>query len=290
MAIVLALITAVVYGIGDFCGGLATRTVRVVQVLAGSHLIGAVGAVLASLVLAEQFVVRDAVLGVIGGLFGLVGVALLYRRLAAGPMSVVAPLTGVTSAVVPATWGLIGGDRLGSLGWLGLVLGLVAVVLVSLVEGNPETDAPVTAMVVIESLLSGVGFGLLFIFYDATSEASAPWPVATARIVTAAVMVVVAVVVVRRATGSNLAARSLVPDDGAVIGLIIAAGLADTTANVTFILAIGLGQLSVVSVLAALYPVSTVLLAAVVLRERMTMAQGFGFVAAMAATALLSVG
>ena len=87
--------------------------------VAGSHLVGAVGAVLAALLLAERFVIGDAALGVAGGAFGVVGVGLLYRRLAAGPMSVVAPLTAITSAVVPTVWGILDGDRLNVLGWPG---------------------------------------------------------------------------------------------------------------------------------------------------------------------------
>ncbi|MGB5758609.1 MAG: hypothetical protein WBM50_16965, partial [Acidimicrobiales bacterium] len=104
MAIVLSLITAAVFGTGDFCGGIAAKRASVLQVVAGSHLVGAVGATIAALVLAERFDVGDVLLGVVGGGFGVVGVALLYRRLAIGPMSVVAPLTAITSAVVPTAW------------------------------------------------------------------------------------------------------------------------------------------------------------------------------------------
>jgi drug/metabolite transporter (DMT)-like permease len=290
VAILLALVTAVAFGIGDFSGGLATRRAAVVQVVAGSHVIGGIGALVVALVVAERWDTGDALLGVAGGLCGMVGVILLYRRLAVGPMSVVAPLTGVTSAVVPAVWGLAGGERLGPWGWVGIVVGLVAVLLVSLVadgQAGRSATQPVTLQVVVESLLAGAGFGTLFIFFDATSSDSAPWPVVTARAVTSILLVAAVVVLARRDGGGVL--RSL-PSDGRTIGLVAGAGLADTLANGTFLAATADGQLAVVSVLASLYPISTVVLARVLLAERMTRPQGLGFVAAVVATVLLTIG
>ena len=285
----LALVTAATFGIGDFCGGLAARRATAVQVVAGAHVIGGAGVILAAVLLADRWDTGDAMLGAIGGAFGLVGVVLLYRRLAAGPMSVVAPLTGVTSAVVPALWGLVGGERLGGLGWLGVAVGLGAVVLVSLGPDDPTARAgqPVTARVVVESLAAGAGFGAIFIFFDAASAETAPWPVATARIFTSTLLVAY-LASSRRRTRSALAL--LRPDHRRVLGLVAAAGLADTLANVTFLLAADEGQLAVVSVLSSLYPISTVLLARLVLAERMTRPQGLGFLSALTATVLLTIG
>jgi drug/metabolite transporter (DMT)-like permease len=192
--------------------------------------------------------------------------------------------------VVPAVWGLAGGERLGPWGWVGIVVGLVAVLLVSLVadgQAGRSATQPVTLQVVVESLLAGAGFGTLFIFFDATSSDSAPWPVVTARAVTSILLVAAGVVLARRDGGGVL--RSL-PSDGRTIGLVAGAGLADTLANGTFLAATADGQLAVVSVLASLYPISTVVLARVLLAERMTRPQGLGFVAAVVATVLLTIG
>lgn len=294
MAIVLALITAAIFGVGDFCGGLAAKRARVLQVVAGSHLVGAVGAVIAALLLAERFVVGDAALGIAGGAFGVVGVGLLYRRLAVGPMSVVAPLTAITSAVVPTTWGILDGERLNLLGWAGVGLGLLAVLLVSLspdgdsdsggIGDGPGRSAGVTPQVVGESLLAGVGFGAMFIFLDATSAESSPWPVASARIFTSLLLmgILLAINVGR--------SQPVIPIDRQALWLIALVGLLDTGSNMLFLYASNLGQLAVVSVLAALYPISTVILARVVLGERMTRIQGVGFLAAMVATELLVLG
>ncbi len=284
MAIFLSLLTAAVFGIGDFCGGLAAQRARVVQVVAGSHLVGAVGAVIASLLLAERFDTGDVLLGMIGGAFGVVGVVLLYRRLAVGPMSVVAPLTAITSAAVPAIWGIGRGEQLSGLGWLGIGLALLAVLLVSMTKDDPDSAAPVTVQVVAESLLAGVGFGALFVLFDATSEASAPWPVAGARIFTASILVAFIVV------GSMRSGEPILPTGRSAFALIAAVGIFDTFSNITFIYAANAGQLSVVGVLSALYPISTVILARVILGERMTRVQGVGFLAAMVGTELLVIG
>lgn len=277
--------TAAVFGIGDFFGGMATKRARVLQVVAGSHLVGALGATIVALVLAERFDWGDVGLGMIGGGFGVAGVALLYRRLAVGPMSVVAPLTAIASAVVPAAWGIRSGDELTSVGWVGVGFGLVAIVLVSLVSDDGESgSSPVTPQVIIESLLSGVGFGTMFIFLDATDASSAPWPVAGARVFTSSLMLIVLAVVSKRA------GARLVPAERSTLGLIALVGLLDTGSNAMFLYASNAGQLTVVSVLASLYPVSTVLLARFVLDERMTKFQGVGFAAALLATILLGLG
>lgn len=281
MAILLSLVTAAVFGIGDFYGGMAAKRARVIQVVAGSHLVGAVGALVAALLVAEQFDWGDVGLGAIGGAFGMGGVVLLYRRLSVGPMSVVAPLTAITSAVVPAAWGIIGGERLSLLGWIGIGIGLLAVTLVSITPDSDVDQAPVTPAVIGESLLAGTGFGAMFIFLDATSAESAPWPVVGARVFTSSMLIITILIVARR-TGS-----SVLPEDRGAWPVIALVGLLDTGSNVTFVYASNLGQLSVVGVLSALYPISTVILARVVLGERMTKVQGAGCVAALAATELL---
>ena len=278
MAVLLSLITAACYGAGDFCGGLATKTTRVIQVVAVSHVVGLAGVLVASLLLADAFTSRDFALGAVGGLFGGIGVALLYRRLSLGPMSVVAPLTAVTSAAVPAAWGVIDGDSLSGLAWAGIVLALFAIALVSAVSDG--LTAPVTPTVIVESLASGAGFGLFFIFLDATEGATAPWPVVGARLVTSVLLV-----------GYLLGRRQeILPPSASSRWLLVAVGLLDTGSNITFLYATDEGALTVVAVLSSLYPIGTVLLARLVLDERMTRPQLVGFVAAMVATGLIAAG
>ncbi|MGI9616148.1 MAG: EamA family transporter [Acidimicrobiales bacterium] len=278
--ILLSLATAVAFGTGDFFGGIATRRAMVIQVVAGSHLVGLLGVTVGSLALADSFRWEDFVLGAIGGAFGGLGVAFLYRRLAVGPMQVVAPLTAITSAVVPVAWGAIIGERLSTLVWTGIALGLVAIALVSWGKSPDQADQAVTVRVVGESLLAGCGFGAFFILLDATESSSAPWPVVGARVVTSAVLIVA--LLMRR--------EPIFPPNRTIVALILATGLFDTAANVGFLLATLRGELAVVAVLTSLYPIATAALAAAVLGERMTNVQAVGFAGALGATTLIAAG
>lgn len=278
MAIFLSLLTAALYGAGDFFGGLSSRSVRVIQVVAVSHLLGLIGVVAIAPILADAFTWRDAGLGAVGGLCGGVGVGLLYRRLAIGPMSVVAPLTAITSAAVPAIWGTATGESLSALAWTGVVLALVAIGLVSAVTG--DGGRTVDAATVFESLLSGAGFGSFFILLDATEGATAPWPVAASRLTTAVLLI-----------GFLAVTRQQIrPRHAPTLGLVALVGLFDTGSNITFLYATDQGLLTLVAVLSALYPIATVILARFVLRERMSKPQVSGFVLAMAATGLIAAG
>ena len=279
MSIFWALVTAGLFSGSDFSGGLASKRLSPFTVLLGAHGIGLVGVTLASVLLADAFTLRDALLGVAGGFFGLTGVLLLYRRLAAGPMYAVAPVSAVTAAAVPALWGVLTGERLTGVAWLGVAVAIVAIVLVSL--SNDSSGAPITAQVIGESLLSGVGFAGFFIFLSETAEATAPWPVATARWATFALLLAIAVI------GGRAKATEL---DARLIGLVAIAGLGDTAANVTFLWAAQAGDLSIVAVLTGLYPVGTVLLARAVLGERMNSRQFVGLALALVATALIALG
>jgi len=278
VAIVLALLTAAFYGTGDFSGGFASRRTSLVSVVLWSHAVGLLGVLIVVPLLSDGAPARsDLVLGGVGGLFGLAGLALLYRGLARGPMSVVAPLSALSSAMVPLTWGLVDGEQLSILAGLGVAIGLVAIVLVSS-ERRRADRPPVTTLIVVEGLLAGVGFGTFFVFLDVADDASAPWPVVSARVLTVALSLAVAAAV--------RPARPV----GRTWWFIVAAGLLDVAANVTFLLATGEGDLTVVSVLASMYPAATVLLAWLVLREPIGRTQLVGLGLAALAITLVGVG
>lgn len=278
MSIVLSLIVAAAFGTGDFFGGLSAKRLHIAQVVGGSHLIGLVGVTLSALVIGGSFTARDFVLGMVAGLFGAIGVALLYHGLARGPMSVVAPITAVTSAAVPASWGVVTGDRFGLLGWIGVALAFVAIWLTAVAQD--DSNAKANTRVILEALASGVGFGVFFILLDYTDSDAAPWPIVGSRLLSATLIV------------SWLVAKhqAIVPTDATSRRYVGLTGLFDTGSNVLFLYALAVGNLATVSILTALYPISTIVLARLILHERMTRPQLIGSGVALIATALIAAG
>ena len=278
MAITLALLTAALFGTGDFLGGLAGKRMSVLRVLAISHTIGLVLITIGAVVIADEFLLRDLAWGALAGIAGFIGLALLYQGLARGPMGVVAPLTAITSAAVPAGWGLLIDDEsLAGTAWIGVVVALLAIGLVS---ASPIEQSSVSLAAILEALLAGVGFGLMFVGLDQTVEASAPWPVVGGRLMTVSAMAVFFFIVKR---------ESPLPSVRADIRLPAIAGLVDTFSNALFLYATLEGDLAIVAVLSSLYPIATVILARLVLGERLTRLQQSGFVAAMVATTLIAI-
>ncbi|MEZ5410646.1 MAG: EamA family transporter [Acidimicrobiales bacterium] len=279
MVVFVSLVAAVLFGSGDFCGALATRRATALQVVAGSHLIGLVGVGLLAFALGNPVTGRDLALGAAGGVLGAVGVGLLYRRLAVGPMYLVAPVTAVTAAAVPTLWGWLRGDELSPAAWAGVVLALGAVALVSSVADSGG-QGPITAAAVVESLGSGLGFGGFYILMAATDADSQPWPIVGARLTTA--LGLLAILAVLR--------RAPLPTDRVGITLIGATGLFEVAANCGYLYASTRGQLAVAAVLVSMYPISTVVLARLVLDERMSRLQIAGVVGAIAAAGLITRG
>ncbi|MFT7475126.1 MAG: drug/metabolite transporter (DMT)-like permease [Verrucomicrobiales bacterium] len=278
MAIFFGLLTALFFGSGDFFGGISAKRTSLLYVVAFSHLVGLLGALALAPFLADAFTWSDFAIGAVAGALGGVGVALLYRGLARGPMAVVAPLTAITSAAVPAIWGVAGGETLSAIAWVGVAVALMAIGLSSI--PNTSDGTGVTKAVIGQSLLSGACFGSMFILLDATLDATAPWPIVGARTLTTAVLLTIIFTVKREG----------LPSIKPAIGTIALAGLFDTGSNVLFLFATTVGDLSIVAVLSSLYPAATVLLARIWLNERMSRLQLVGLVMALTATALIAAG
>jgi drug/metabolite transporter (DMT)-like permease len=275
MAVLLALLTAVSYGVGDFSGGLAARRAAPLNVTATSHAAGFLALILLAVIAGANHVrPSDLLLGAAGGVFGCIGIVLLYGGLARGQMAVVSPISAVIAVVVPVVAGLLAGERPGGLALLGIAAAILAVALVSRSGpmGRPDRTSLLTAMG------SGIGFGVYFVFIAAIGESSGFWPLVSGRLVSMVIATVLAV-------GRGL--RPLVPR--AALELTLAAGLLDVTANAMFLLATQRGLLTIVSVIAALYPAVTVMLAIGIEDERLSKAQGVGLVAAAGALVLITV-
>jgi drug/metabolite transporter (DMT)-like permease len=276
-ATVLALLAALAYGVSDFAGGMASRKATAVRVLVLSYPLGLVGLFALMPIFGGTATTAGLAWGAVSGLAGAGGVMLLYAGLAAGPMSVVAPLTAVCSAVVPVGAGLLAGERPAPLAGLGALLALVAVALVSREPAGVDAEVRVTGRAILLALLAGVFFGLYFVMLAAAGDDTGLWPLVTNRVVGSVVVVVAALVLGQLA----------LPGRGAWL-LATSAGLLDVVANVAYLLAARAGLLALVAVLTALYPAATVLLARVVLAERTSLVQRLGLVLAGASIALIA--
>jgi drug/metabolite transporter (DMT)-like permease len=277
VALVLALAASVSWGAGDFLGGLVSRRVAVATVLALSQATGLAAVAVVVAASGDEPPGAGAALASIGaGAAGAVGLAGLYRGMAVGAMGVVAPISAV-AAVVPFAVGLAQGERPGGLQLAGVVVALVGVALVS---REPGADRGSRAAGAGLALVAAAGFGLYFVLIDAAAgDAGAPWAVLVSR-GTATVLSVAAALVL----GASLRVS------GRLVPAVVAVGLCDVGANVLFGLATTRGLVSVVSVLASLYPVVTVVLARLVLAERTSSVQRAGAVAALAGAALITAG
>ncbi len=278
MAVLLALGCAVVYGASDFLGGLASRRTSVFGVVAFSQLAGLLALVALLPWLGGRVGPADLGWGAAAGVAGAAGLVVFFRTLARGVMSVVAPVTAVTAAAVPVLVGLAGGDRIDLWAALGILLALAAVVLVS-AEGGLSALRTARPASVPPALLAGSMFGLFFVLLDRTSDDTGLTPLVTARLASVALAVGIALV----GRKPMRASRPAVP-------LVVASGIGDMSANALFLLATQQpGQLAITGVLASLYPVSTVVLAQVVLRERLAAAQMAGLGTAVAAVVLITL-
>lgn len=278
MAVVLGLLVALCYGTGDFLGGVASKRQSAVTVVVASQASGLV--FVAALLLLDRGgepTAGDLALGAFSGGIGLLGVLLLYRGLAVGRMGVVAPITAVGAAVLPLVAGLLGGERPSATALLGVTGTLLAVVLVA--RTRPDEHAASARREVALALAAGAAFGAVFIVLDATGEGSGFWPLLGARGTSVAVLGTVAML--RRLPVMPVAGSAWV---------VVGAGLLDVGANAVYLLGVREGLLSLVSVLASLYPAATVLLARIVLGERLVRPQLVGLGLGLAGVALIAAG
>jgi drug/metabolite transporter (DMT)-like permease len=278
VAVVLALSSAVVYGASDFLGGLASRRTSVFGVVALSQVVGLAALLVLLPWLGGPVDAADLGWGAAAGVAGATGLVVFFRTLAGGVMSVVAPVTAVTAAAVPVLVGLASGDEIGTWAAVGIALALVAVVLVSAESGlSALRAARPTALA--PALLAGSMFGLFFVLLDRTSADAGLTPLVTARIASVTLVVLIA-----------LAGRQSLRVTRSALPLVALSGLGDMAANGLFLLATQAdGQLAITGVLASLYPVSTVVLAQVVLRERLVGAQVAGLLTAATAVVLITL-
>jgi drug/metabolite transporter (DMT)-like permease len=278
MAALLALTAAAAYGAGDFLGGIATRRESATAVVLWSHMVGLLIMLLVAPLIGGELTGEALVVGGAAGLVGAAGVAIFYHALSLGSMSVVAPVAGLLSAAIPVLAGIAGGERPPVVALVGIVLALGAITLVSREgpAGDDHLDRAVHLRALGLAVVAGVGFGLFFVALEGVSDGTGLWPLVGARIASVAMFSTLGLT--RVITGAPPRAAAW-----AAVG----AGVLDASANAFYLVALSHGLLSIVAVLSALYPAGTVLLARLVLRERMTRLQQTGLAVAGVATLLI---
>jgi drug/metabolite transporter (DMT)-like permease len=272
-AVVFGLASALSWGAGDFSGGLATKRAPVFVVLTISHGVGLLLLIVLALVWGEPLpAVSYLGWGFAAGLAGAVGLASLYRALAVGRMGLVAPVSALLTAALPALFGVLTEGVPGTLKLVGFALALLGIWLVA---GTGASGGSRDGLGL--AVLSGCGFGLFFILVHRAGASAIFWPLTAARIGSLGLVLPIA-----------LGRRQFVRPDPRLLGLMLLAGVLDVAGNAFFVLAGQSGRLAVAAILSSLYPASTVLLAALLLGERVLRVQLLGIVAALAAIALIA--
>jgi drug/metabolite transporter (DMT)-like permease len=286
MIYLLAIGSAFFYGAADFTGGLTTRRVGTIPVVLLSQFSGLALLVLLLPLLPPASATRsDFLWGGIAGLAGGVGVALLYRALSIGTMAVVAPTTAVCAVTIPVVYSVLRGERPAPLAVMGIILGITSIVLVSQQRSDAETEnrarfgAGKLPVGVGTALISGVAIGFFFLGLAQTNPTAGMWPLVASRSVSVTLFAAIAV-----------ARHCTLRMPGRVLALVLLAGTIDMLANALYLIAAQQGPLSIVVTLSSLYPASTVLLARLVLHERLNILQVTGVGCALAAVVLIVSG
>jgi drug/metabolite transporter (DMT)-like permease len=284
-AIALGFASAVVWGAADFLGGLKSRKLQLLTVLLVSQAAALVLLVPAAVIRGEGFDDGITVLfAILAGLAGTLGLAAFYRGLAVGAMGVVSPISACAAAI-PVAVGVAAGERPSAIQFAGLALAVVGVAVASFetsatpaAEGERRVRPPAATGVGL-ALVAALGFGLFFVFIDKAANDDLLWALLIGRITSSSLL-----------AGVALFARPSMDMSRGDVRDLLAIGFLDVSANALFAAGSTLGLVSVVAVLGSLYPVMTILLARIVLGERLRPSQRGGAGAALAGVALISAG
>jgi drug/metabolite transporter (DMT)-like permease len=278
LSIFYGLTSAIVWGAGDFTGGLASRKAGPYRTVALSEAFGLLLVLAAALLTGAPIPAwPDLAWAALAGALGCSGLTLLYKSFADGQMSIAAPVSALTSAALPIAAGTLLEGFPGALKLAGFALALAAIWLISRDYG-PARPAHIHLRDLRLPLIAGIFFGLYFILMERGTQNAVLWPMIASR---AAGALVIALYVLSRG-GPLLPERRTWP-------LIALNALLDIGGNALYILSARAGRLDVAAVLGSLYPGSTVLLAWLLLKEKINRWQAAGILAALAAIALMTI-
>ncbi len=276
MFILYAVAAALFYGVADYSGGRATRHTAATSVtFVGQGVALFLLLAIVPLTRAQLPSLGDWIWSGGGGLGGALALVSFYTAMSRGSMTVIAPISAVIGMSIPVIVGLAQGERPAPIAFLGIAMAIVAVALVSDVLDRHDLPTPWSAIGM--AAVAGVGFGLIFVCLDQTSKDIGLWPLVGQRLVS--VPAVGMLILFSRH-------RQKIPR--VVLPLVVLSGILDTAANGLYLIAVRAGMLSLVSVITALYPVSTVMLALRFDREKLHRSQWLGM--ALAAVSLVLVG
>jgi uncharacterized membrane protein len=294
LTIALGFATSLVYGFADFFGAIASRRIKPVTVTFVSGAIGLAFLLALSIFIGADFSPGALFWGTAAGITSAIAMSALYASLAIGPISIVSPLSAVISAIVPSAVGFAQGDRFSGLGFAALGAILVAVFLVGFVPGKDVRLPSIKGLVL--AAVAGGGIGVVLICLDQAPSDSGLAPVILLRATAAAILGAVTLFTFGAAIRKRLRTTQTeeIPNASSKVPAkfwyaVAVTGLFDSSANVFFILASRIGSLTVVSVLTALYPLGTIILARIFLKEKLARTQSIGVLLALAGSALLAV-
>lgn len=280
MAILLALVSATAYGVSDFIGGIVSRRASAWAVAVLGNASATVCVALVALAVPGDPDAADFAWAAFAGVATGAGTGFLYRGFASGRMSVVAPVSAVGAALVPVLVGAVGGERFALPVWIGIAAALPGIWLVASVPEEHRTGPRASlAEGLVDGLLAGLGFGVLFAALGQIPDAAGLWPLALTQGVSVPTVVVLALLL-----------RSPWVPRGRPVRWAMLAGPLSAVATWSFLASTQRGYLTISGILASLYPATTVLLAALVLRERVHRAQGVGLGLCAVAVALVAAG
>ena len=275
VAIFFAFLSSVFWGFGGFFAGQASRRGSLLPTLALDIFIGLFVVVPLAFSIAETFTWRDFLIGGLAGLFGMSGAAFLYAGMKKAAYVTVIPVSGVAGALFPVLWGLIDGDSLSALQILGILVGLISIALASGVSLQ-TFKGPIAGLR--DGILAGLGFGGFYIVIENTSNDTEPWGAVASRFFPLLIIIFILFLINDKPKPSKEA-----------LPFIVGSGLSNACASTCFLLAVNRGLLSNTSLLSALYPAITVVLAHFLINEKMTRTQVFGVIAAIFSMASITI-
>ena len=275
VGIFFAFLSSIFWGFGGFFAGQASRRGSLLPTLTVDIFIGLFLVVPLAFSIADAFTWRDFLIGGLAGLFGMSGAAFLYAGMKKAAYVTVIPVSGVAGALFPVLWGLVDGDSLSVLQIAGILVGLISIALASGVSLQ-TFKGPIAGLR--DGILAGLGFGGFYIVIENTSNDTEPWGAVASRLFPLLILIFILFLIKDRPKPSKEA-----------FPFIVGSGLSNACASTCFLLAVNRGLLSVTSLLSALYPAITVVLAHFLIKEKMTRTQVFGVLAAIFSMASITI-